>query len=135
VLKQKAGLWKPGFLFMWWIQRIIYQRRLSHRRILNMRVPMSVSVSDIAREFSLTEEDLTKESLKAFLLERLRLLEAERQARCAKFGVNTLKEMDQLLQQGAVIEEDILEDFQEVDYLTTRIERVKVMIGELWCQT
>jgi hypothetical protein len=92
---------------------------------------MSVSVSDIAREFSLTEEDLTKESLKAFLLERLRLLEAERQARCAKFGVNTLKEMDQLLQQGAVIEEDILEDFQEVDYLTTRIERVKVMIGEL----
>jgi hypothetical protein len=92
---------------------------------------MSVSVSDIAREFSLTEEDLTKESLKAFLLERLRLLEAERQARCAKFGVNTLKEMDQLLQQGAVTEEDILEDFQEVDYLTTRIERVKVMIGEL----
>ena len=92
---------------------------------------MSVSVSDIAREFSLTEEDLTNESLKAFLLERLRLLEAERQARCAKFGVNTVKEMDQLLQQGAVIEEDILEDFQEVDYLTTRIERVKVMIGEL----
>jgi hypothetical protein len=92
---------------------------------------MSVPVSDIAKEFSLTEEELTSESLKAFLLERLRLLEAERQARCAKFGVSTLWEMDQLLRQGAVTEEDILEDFQEVDYLTARMGRVKDMLEKL----
>lgn len=92
---------------------------------------MSVDVSDIAREFSLTEEDLTRESLRAFLLEQLRLFEAERQARCARFGVHTLGEMDQLLKQGAVTEEAILEDFQEVDYLTTRIERVKDMLEDL----
>ncbi len=92
---------------------------------------MSVDVSDIAREFSLAEEVLTRESLRAFLLEQLRLLEAERQARCARFGVHTLWEMDQLLKQGTVTEEAILEDFQEVDYLTTRIERVKAMLEEL----
>jgi hypothetical protein len=92
---------------------------------------MSISLCDIAREFSLTEETLTRESLKAFLLEQLRLLEAERQARCAKFGVNTLWDMDQLLKQGAVTEEAILEDFQEVDYLTARIGRVKDMLENL----
>jgi hypothetical protein len=92
---------------------------------------MSMDVRTIAKEFSLTEETLTRESLRAFLLEQLRTLDAERQARCAKFGVTTLAEMDQLLRQGDVTEEDILEDFQQVDYLTTRIERVKAMLEEL----
>jgi hypothetical protein len=82
----------------------------------------------LASEFSLTEEDLTRESLKAFLLEQLRLFEAERQVRCAKFGVSTLDEIDQLLRQGTVTEQAILEDFQEVDYLTARIGRVKEML-------
>ncbi len=93
-----------------------------------MGVAMSVDVRKIAKEFSLTEETLTRESLRAFLVEQLRTLDAERQARCAKFGVTTLAEMDQLLQQGGVTEEEILEDFQHVDYLTAHIERVKTML-------
>jgi hypothetical protein len=92
---------------------------------------MSLDVQHIAKEFTLTEEALTRESLRAFLLEQLRILEAERQARCAKFGVTNPAETDAFLQQGAVSEEDILEDFQHVDYLTTRIARVKQMLAEL----
>ncbi len=92
---------------------------------------MSLDIRQIAKEFSLSEEALTKESLRAFLLEQLRTLDAERQARCAKFGVTTLAEMDELLRQGTVTEEEILEDFQHVDYLTTRVERVKKMLQEL----
>lgn len=92
---------------------------------------MPVDIRDIAKEFSLTEEALTRESLRAFLLEQLRILDAERQARCAKFGATTLADMDELLKQGVVTEEAILEDFQHVDYLTSRIERVKAMLQEL----
>ncbi|MCI0440688.1 MAG: hypothetical protein L0177_16390 [Chloroflexi bacterium] len=92
---------------------------------------MPVDVRQIAREFSLTEEALTRESLRAFLLEQLRTLDAERQARCAKFGVGSLAEMGELLARGIVTEEAILEDFQEVDYLTTRIERAKALLKEL----
>jgi len=92
---------------------------------------MSLDVQQVAKEFALSEEALTRESLRAFLLEQLRILDAERQARCAKFGVSSLAEMDTLLQKGAVAEEDILEDFQHVDYLTTRIQRVKQMLAEL----
>ncbi|MBI3329125.1 MAG: hypothetical protein HYZ81_20775 [Nitrospinae bacterium] len=61
----------------------------------------------------------------------LRSCDAERRARCARFGVATLAEMDTLLQQGAVTEEDILEDFQHVDYLTARVEGIKQMLEEL----
>lgn len=90
---------------------------------------MSLDVQQIAKEFALSEEALTRESLRAFLLEQLRAFDAERQARCAKFGVTSLDEMDALLRKGAVAEEEILEDFQNVDYLTTRIERIKQMLA------
>lgn len=92
---------------------------------------MSVDVQQVAKEFDLSEDVLTRESLRAFLLEQLRMFDAERRARCAKFGVSDLAEMDALLQRGAVEEEEILEDFQNVDFLTTRIERIKHMLAEL----
>jgi len=92
---------------------------------------MSVDIRTLAKEFSLTEETLRKESLRAFLLEQLRTLDAERRARCAKFGATTLAEMDELVRQGMVPEEEILEDFQHVDYLTTRVARVKALLEEL----
>jgi hypothetical protein len=68
---------------------------------------MSVDVRKIAKAFALTEEALTKESLRAFLLDRVCILDAERQARGAKFGVKSLQEMDKLLQKGVVTEEEI----------------------------
>ena len=91
---------------------------------------MSVDLATVAREFSLSEEDLTREGIRAFLAEQLRLLDAERRARCAKFGVTSLEEMDGLIQRGEVEEQDILEDFQEVDYLCDRIARVRAMLEE-----
>ena len=92
---------------------------------------MSVDVSSIAKEFSLSEEDLARKSLRAFLLEQLRLLEAERKARCAKFGATDLWDMEWLMVEGKVEEEAILEDFQKVDYLTTHVQRVKAMLEDL----
>ena len=92
---------------------------------------MSIDAATIAKEFAITEEELTKKSLRAFLLEQLRLLEAERKARCAKFGVNDLWEMEQLFVEGKVEEEEMLEDYQTVDYLTARVKRVKAMLEEV----
>ena len=92
---------------------------------------MPIDASHIAKEFAITEEELTRKSLRAFLLEQLRHLEADRKARCAKFGVKDLWEMEQLFVEGKVEEEDMLEDFQEVDYLTDRVERIKAMLKEI----
>lgn len=92
---------------------------------------MSIDTSTIAKEFAITEEELTRKSLRAFLLEQLRLLEAERKARCAKFGVKDLWEMEQLFVEGKVEEEEMLEDYQTVDYLTARVKRVKAMLEEV----
>lgn len=90
---------------------------------------MALDPASVAKEFSLTEAALTRESLRAFLLQQLHRLDTDRRARCAKFGVKTLAEMDELIRHGQVEEDDILEDFQEVDYLCHRIERVKTMLA------
>jgi len=90
-----------------------------------------VAVKQIAKEFALSEKELLQQSLRAFLLDRMQLLESERRARCAKFGVSSLEEMDELIRKGSVEEEDILEDFQNVDYLTTQIERIQELLEEL----
>ena len=92
---------------------------------------MAVDAGVIAREFAISEEELLRKSLRAFLLQQLHILEAERKARCAKFGVADLEGMDQLLFEGKVSEEDILEDFQHVDYLMARAKRVKSLLKEV----
>ena len=90
-----------------------------------------IAVRQIAQEFALSEEELVRQSLRAFLLDKMQLLESERRARCAKFGVHSLEEMDELIKNGLVEEEDILEDFQNVDYLTAQIDRIQRLLKEL----
>jgi len=90
-----------------------------------------IAVKQIAQEFALSEEELVRQSVRAFLLDKVQLLESERRVRCSKFGVNSLEEMDELIRNGSVEEEDILEDFQNVDYLTTEIERIQGLLKEL----
>jgi len=91
----------------------------------------TIDVGELAQEFSLSEEDLIRQGLRAFILEQLRLLQAEKHLRCARFGVNSLEEMDKLIAEGKVEEEEILDDFQNVDYLTTRIEHLEQLLETL----
>ena len=88
----------------------------------------TIDIGRLAHEFALSEQDLIVRSLRAFIVEQLRLFRAEKQARCAKFGVVSLEEMDKLIIEGVVEEEDVLDDFQNVDYLTTRIERLEYLL-------
>lgn len=74
---------------------------------------------------------MIRKSLRDFLLEQLRLFDAERKARYAKFGVKDLWEMEQLFVDGKVEEEEMLEDYQQVDYLTHRVKRIKEMLDNL----
>jgi len=91
----------------------------------------TVDIGVLAQEFALNKQDLIVQGLRAFILERLRLFQAEKRARCAKFGVTSLEEMDKLIVEGMVEEENILDDFQNVDYLTTRIERMEYLLETL----
>lgn len=91
---------------------------------------MAITLEQIAEEFAFSREELLQQSLKAFLFNQLQLLEAERHALCAKFGVNSLEEFDQLIIDKPEEESNLLEDFQRVDYLTYRIKQITKIIEE-----
>jgi len=91
---------------------------------------MAVETTQVAQELAMNEEDVTREALRALLRAKIHALDAERRARCAKFGVTSLQELDELVRAGKVDEEVILDDFQNVDYLTNRIARLQKMLRD-----
>jgi len=60
---------------------------------------------------------LEKESLRLFLTQRLRLVEAERLAICTRYGVSSVEEMDEAVRQGKIHEEEGFEDYFTLDHL------------------
>ena len=89
---------------------------------------MTVGVAQIAQKLAMPEDQLIREGIRAVLRDQIALLEIERRARCAKFGVTSLEEMDALVREGKIQEEKILEDFQQVDYLTARIRELQATL-------
>ncbi len=92
---------------------------------------MATILEQIAEDFALSKEELIQQSLETFLFNQLQLLEAERYALCAKFGVKSLEEFDQLIIDKPDEESNLLGDFQKVDYLTYRIKQITKLIKEL----
>ena len=92
---------------------------------------MAIEMTQVAQELAMNEDELMREALRALLRAKIHSFDAERRARCAKFGVSSLQEMDELVRTGRVAEDAILDDFQNVDYLTNRIKRLELMLGEI----
>ncbi|MFQ6091874.1 MAG: hypothetical protein ACE5OR_04205 [bacterium] len=92
---------------------------------------MSVTVETVAKKLNVSQDELIKKSLKTYLNEQLRFINAERLDLCKKFGASSLKEMDELITKGGAKEEDILEDFQRVDYLTAEAKKIEKMLKEI----
>ncbi len=92
---------------------------------------MAVDMMQVAQELAMSKEQVMRESLRALLRAKIHALDAERRARCAKFGVSSLQELDELVRAGTVEEDAVLDDFQNVDYLTNRIARLEKLLGEI----
>lgn len=105
--------------------------KLENVSIVVKELKMATTLEQIAEDFFFSKEELIQQSLKAFLFNQFQLLEAERHAIFAKFGVNSLEEFDQLIIDNPEEESNLLEDFQRVDYLTYRIKQITEMIEEL----
>lgn len=77
-------------------------------------------IDEVASALKMDRDTLAKASIKAFLDRELRCIEAEIYEIGAKHGAKSIFELDDKLKRGEVREEDILEDFQELDYLEAR---------------
>lgn len=78
---------------------------------------MSATYERIASRLNLTPEELEQESLRLFLTHRLRLVESELLRLTQKYGVQTVEQLDVLVQHGHLHEDETFEDYFELDHL------------------
>ena len=71
----------------------------------------------IASKLQLSPQKLQRESLHLFLTHRLRLVESQLLDLARQYGVQTVAELDGLIQSGQTHEDEAFEDYFEFDHL------------------
>ena len=85
-------------------------------------------LTEVASDLKINKEALARSSLKIFLNKELSDIEAEMFKIASKHGIKSVLEFDELLKKGKVKEEDIIDDFMDLDYLESkRDEFLKAM--------
>jgi len=85
----------------------------------------------IAARLNLSPEELEQASLRLFLNHRLRLVESELLTLMRRYGVQTVNELDDLVQRGKVREADAFEDYFEFDHLEAERDLLLASLKEL----
>lgn len=88
-------------------------------------------IDEVASALKMDRNALARASLKAFLDRELRCAEAEIYEIGARHGIKSIFELDDKLKKGEVREEDILDDFQELDYLEARRDELLAAMKKL----
>jgi hypothetical protein len=92
---------------------------------------MSLNIERLAEELAIPPDVLVRESARAYLEKQLRSLHADILCISQKYGVSSWQELNALIINEEVEEGKALEDFQRVDHLTARAERLSRLLEEL----
>jgi len=82
------------------------------------------SLKKVSEILQMDKDELEKEGIKSFLNAKLRSVETEIFRIAQKYGIKSVEELDEKLKQGLVEEEDVLPDFQELDYFESQREQI-----------
>ena len=85
----------------------------------------------IALKLQLSPQELERESLRIFLRHQIRLIESELLNLAHKYGINTVVELDSLVQSGQIHEAEAFEDYFEFDYLEAKRDALRESLDEL----
>lgn len=88
-------------------------------------------LEEVANDLNINKEILARNSLKVFLNKELSDIEAKMFKIASKHGIKSVLEFDELLKKGKVLEEDIIDDFMELDYLESRRDELLKAIGKV----
>ena len=85
----------------------------------------------IAPRLKLSPEELERESLHLFLRHRLRLVESQLLGLARKYSVQTVTELDALVQSGHIHEAEAFEDYFEFDHIEAERDVLLESLKEL----
>lgn len=89
------------------------------------------TIEEVAKTLDIDPVKLEKESLEFFLQKELRNLEVEIYRIGNKHGIKSVLELDEKLKKGEIKEEEMLDDFIELEFLETRKEKILKVLGKV----
>ena len=91
-------------------------------------------IEEIAKALNMGRERLEMESLKTFLEKELIGIDAKIYKIGAKHGIKSIFELDEKLRRGIITEEEMMDDFMELDYLESRRDDLLKAMGKVQWQ-
>ncbi len=86
---------------------------------------------EIAEKLQLSPTELERESLRLFLTHKLRLIESQLLSLARKYSVQSITELDALVQGGQIHEAEAFEDYFEFDSLEAERDALLDSLKEL----
>ncbi len=90
-----------------------------------------INITSIAKELSIPEDELIKESLKKYLQDKLLEIESEIFRIKKRFRVENIYELDKKAKEGEIIEEEAFEDYFLLDNLEAEKEKIEKLLEKL----
>lgn len=90
-----------------------------------------ISTTKIAASFGLSEQDLFREALISFLREKKRQILQTQLEILARYGVNSVAELEAKIAEGEVAEHPAWEDLIVAENLAARLEEIDVYLADL----
>ena len=88
-----------------------------------------VNINFIAKELSIPEDELIKESLKTYLQDKLLEVESEIFKIKKKLDVENIHELNEKAEKGEIYEEEAFEDYFLLDNLEAEREKIEKILA------
>jgi len=88
-----------------------------------------MEVKEISETLGVSEDDLVKRGVKAYLEMELRRVKAEMYGILSKYKVDSFRELDEKVSRGDLSETETFEDFTRLDYLDSMREKIERLLG------
>lgn len=92
---------------------------------------MATQMTKIAASLGLTESELFRQALISFLYEQKRQVLQLRLDALARYGIDSIAELEAKIAQGVVAEHPGWEDLIVIENLTTRLEELNAYLDDL----
>lgn len=90
-----------------------------------------IAATKIAASFELTESDLFQRALVSFLREKKRQVLQLKLEILARYGADSIADLESKITQGSVVEHPAWEDLIVAENLTTRLEELDAYLADL----
>jgi len=90
-----------------------------------------MKIKEVSKTLGISEDELVKKSVKAYLEMELRKVKAEIYGVFSKYKVSSFRELDEKISGGELSETEAFEDFTKLDYLESMREKIEKLLGGL----